>query len=225
MLQPDPIVVKRRPLARPRPWILATIITVLLIALVAVVAQLQTQQPATPVPTAEPAPAPPALNARARIAPVRQARIGTLSGGVIATLSVQVGQTVEEQQEVARVRQATGTEVLTAPWSGTITGIPVSVGDTVLPGTTIAYLSDLSRLQVETTDVDEFIIASIHAGQAVTLTVDALEEREYSGVVRTVGLQQQPNDTGDAHYPVTIQINGPTADLRPGMSARVYFER
>ena len=110
------------------------------------------------------------LTARGRVAPVQQARIGTISGGVITSLSTQVGAAVGEQQEIARVRGATDTEVLVAPWRGVVTGIPVNNGDTVVPGTTLVTIADLSRLQVETTDVDEFIISGIRPGQTVTMT-------------------------------------------------------
>ncbi len=223
MIRRESIAVRPRRVPRLLPLLGAAAITVVLLAVVAVVAQFGTQQPAVPVAAVE-VPEAPRLTARARVVPVRQAKIGTLTGGVVATLSVQVGQSVEEQQEVARVRSAAGTEVLTAPWSGTVTGLPVQAGDTVLQGTTIAYVADLRRLQVETTDVDEFLIASIHPGQSVTMTVDALDRREYRGTVRTVGLQQQASPSGDEHYPVVVDLNGATADLRPGMSTRVYFQ-
>lgn len=224
MIRRESLTARPRSIPRVLPWIGAVLVTIGLLSIVAVVAQSEIKPATPPVAVAGTAPVQPRLNARAQIEPAHQAKVGTLTGGVVATLSVQVGQRVDEQQEIARVRSAAGTEVLTAPWAGTVTGLPIQVGDTVLAGSTIAYLADLRRLQVETTDVDEFIIARIHAGQPVTLTVDALDRREYSGVVRTVGLQQQPNASGDEAYPVVIDLNDSTPDLRPGMSARVYFQ-
>ena len=128
-----------------------------------------------------------------------------------------VGDTVSEQQEIARVRGASGQiEVLTAPWRGTVTGLPVHVGDTVTPGSVVGTLGDLSRLEIETTDVDEFLIGYLFRGQQVSLTVDALDRRQFRGYVRTVSLQVQKNDSGDDHYPVVIDLTGPTTALRPG---------
>jgi hypothetical protein len=92
-----------------------------------------------------------------------------------------------------------------------------------VPGTTVATIGDLSHLQIETTDVDEFLIAHVQRGQAVVVTVDALDQRPFRGYVRTVALQFQKNDSGDDHYPVVIDLADPTSALRPGMTVRVDF--
>jgi multidrug efflux pump subunit AcrA (membrane-fusion protein) len=176
------------------------------------------QSPASP----EQTPAP-RLIARGRIVPVAQARIGTQGGGVVLSIAVAPGDTVQAQQEIARVRGPAGIEVLAAPWAGTITSVPVQAGDTVLPGTVIATLADMSRLQIETTDVDEFLIPYISKGQPVTVTVDALDQRVLQGYVRTVALQQQASPSGDLHYPVTIDLVRVPPDLRIGMMVRVQF--
>lgn len=176
----------------------------------------------TPVPGATPAPK---LTARGQVRPVAHARVGTIAGGVVAQMRVEVGETVREQQEIARVRGPGGTEVLVAPWDGTITSLPVQVGDTVLPGALIATVGDLSRLQIETTDVDEFIIASVRRGQAVTVSVDALDGRLLRGQVRSVALQPQRSPEGDEHYQVVIDLADVPPELRPGMTVRVDFSR
>lgn len=148
--------------------------------------------------------------------------MGTIAGGVAASIAVDVGEPVGEQQEIARIRGAAGVEVLVAPIRGTITGIPVHVGDTVIAGTIVATVGDLSRLQVETTDVDEFLIARVRPGQRVTLTIDALE-REVAGQARTVALEPVVAAGGDQHYPVVIDLAEVIPELRPGMTVRVLF--
>jgi multidrug efflux pump subunit AcrA (membrane-fusion protein) len=161
--------------------------------------------------------------ARGEVRPVQQARVGTLEGGVVRQLLVEPGDTVEEQQEIGRVRGAQTTEVLTAPLRGTVTDVLVRVGDTVTPGTIVATIGDLSRLQVETTDVDEFIVAQLHRGQAVTLTFEALDRRQLQGTVRSVALVPRLSTAGDAFYPVVIDLAFWPPDLRPGMTARLAF--
>jgi hypothetical protein len=84
-------------------------------------------------------------------------------------------------------------------------------------------IGDLSRLQVETTDVDEFLIGKLALGQAVRLTVDALDGRQWDGVVSRITLQPQPASGRDEHYPITIDLTGPTTELRPGMTVRVQW--
>jgi biotin carboxyl carrier protein len=177
--------------------------------------------PITPTAT----PAPPKLTARGRVQPLHQARIGTLTGGVVNRLSVVAGESVGDQQEVARVRGPGGAiEVLTAPWAGTITAVPANLGDTVTPGATLVSIGDLSRLQIETTDVDEFLIGKLSRGQPARVTIDALDGRELSGVIRSITLQPQPTGDGDEHYPIVVDLSGPTDDLRVGMTVRIEFQ-
>ena len=179
----------------------------------------------------EPAPAPQAaspaavagLTARGEVRPVSRAQVGTLVGGTLQSIAVTVGQPVQDGQELARVRTATGTEVLVAPWRGTITDIPANIGDTVTPGSVIALVADLSRLQVETTDVDEFIVAQIRAGQAARLSFDAFDAREIRARVRSVSLQPRRTPEGDDHYPVVLDLEWTPPEIRPGMTARVAF--
>jgi hypothetical protein len=163
------------------------------------------------------------LVAHGVIAPVSQARVGTLSGGVLLGLSVSIGDSVEGQRELARVRGPADVEVLTAPFAGTVTGLLAHTGDTLVPGAGVVTIADLTRLQVETTDVDEFLIGHVRASQSVALQIEALDRREITGKVRTVALQPQTTAGGDQQYPVTIDLGGAQPDLRPGMSVRITF--
>lgn len=166
----------------------------------------------------------PTLTARGQLRPVAHARIATLAGGTVASLPVKAGQRVEEHYEIARMRLPGGAaEVLTAPWAGTITGLLVNLGDSLLPGTVVATIGDLSRLQVETTDVDEFIIRHVAPGLEVTVSVDALDGREFAGYVRTVALEPQRNESGDEHYLTVIDLMAVGGGLRPGMNVRIAF--
>jgi hypothetical protein len=85
----------------------------------------------------------------------------------------------------------------------------------------VATLGDLSRLQVETTDIDEFLIGQLRVGQLVTLTVDALDQRQLIGYVRRVTLEPQPTSGGDEHYPTVIELVEQVPELRPGMTVRL----
>jgi putative ABC transport system ATP-binding protein len=161
---------------------------------------------------------------RGEIRPDSEAIVRSLVGGVVTRLSVDVGTAVAENQEIARVRAPDGlVSVLTAPWSGTITNLPVHNGDSVTAGAIVAAVGDVSRLRVETDDVDEFMVATIHPGQAVTVTVDAIEGRELRGRVRTVALRSQETEDGDDHYPVVVDLDWSPPELRPGMTVRVHF--
>jgi multidrug resistance efflux pump len=113
--------------------------------------------------------------------------------------------------------------VVLAPWAGTVTGVLAHEGDTVIAGSILVTLGDLSRLQVETTDVDEFLVGRITRGTAVRLTVDAIDGSQMHGVVRAVAVEPQTTASGDRHYPATIDLVDPPANLRPGMTVRLYL--
>jgi biotin carboxyl carrier protein len=207
--------VKRLP--RRAVWIGAGLLALLIV--VQIVRQLPSSQPvATPTPTSQGR-----YIAHGVVTPVSQARVGTLNGGVLFKQSVEIGATVEALQEIALVRGPSGTEQLTAPFAGTVTGVLAHTGDTLVPGAGVMTIADLTRLQVETTDVDEFLIGHVRAGQTPTLQIEALERREITGRVRTVAPQPQTTPAGDQQYPVTIDLGGSQPDLRPGMSVRITF--
>ncbi len=149
--------------------------------------------------------------------------MATLAGGVISQLTAEVGRAVEEGQELARVRGPNGVEVLVAPWRGAIMRVPVHLGDTVTPGAVVATIGDLSRLQVETTDLDELQVPHARPGQVVRLTIDALDDREVRGYVRSVAFEPELDQSGDEHYPVIVDLPAQPPGLRPGMNVRIYL--
>jgi len=173
--------------------------------------------PALPAPAAVP------VTARGLVQPVRSARVGTLNGGVVQQLNVGLDNQVTEQSIVAWVVGPTGTEVVTAPFAGLVTNVLVHEGDTVLPGAVIAVVADMRSLQVETVDVDEYIISQLHVGQPVQLTVDALGNSPLDGSVSGVSLLPQAAASGEQTYPVIISVSGMPPEVRAGMSVRVVW--
>ncbi len=177
--------------------------------------------------TPTPAPAPTAVpyDARGRVVPIRQARVATLQGGIVRSVGTTPGAPIADRAEVARVESAGGVEVVVAPFAGTVLAVNLHVGDGVLPGTEVAQIGDLSALRVETLDVDEYRISRLVQGQGALVTVDALgERRDLRGRVASVTLTPRVAPNGDQHYPVVIALEGGSADLRPGMSARIRFD-
>ncbi|MBP1736822.1 MAG: Macrolide-specific efflux protein macA precursor [Oscillospiraceae bacterium] len=107
---------------------------------------------------------------------------------------------------------------VTAPIEGTVVDKYYKEGETVEAGKTLCTIYDLSYLTI-TLDVDELDISQVEVGQQVTVTVDAVDGEEYSGVVTKVGISGTTTD-GVTTYPVTIQIDE-TDGLRPGMNVDV----
>jgi multidrug efflux pump subunit AcrA (membrane-fusion protein) len=161
---------------------------------------------------------------RGELRPESEAVVRTLVSGVITRLPVDVGTSVVENQEIARVRAPDGSiSVMTAPWSGTVTNLPIHDGDSVTAGAIVAVVGDVRRLRIVTDDVDEFTVGRIRPGQVVTITIDAVEGRELRGRVRTIALRPEETDEGDEQYPVTVDLDWSPPELRPGMTVRVHF--
>jgi len=106
-----------------------------------------------------------------------------------------------------------------APFAGTLTEVDAKVGDQVAPGVRAFRIDDLSRLlvDVEITEVD---INRIRVGQPVTMTLDAVLDKEYSGRVIEVARVGVPAQ-GVVNFTVTVEISNPDDGVRPGMTAGV----
>ena len=104
---------------------------------------------------------------------------------------------------------------ITSPIQGTIVDKKVKAGEKIEANTELCTIYDLSYLEM-TLNVDELDISNISTGQTVKITADAVEGKEYEGVVTKVSVAG--TTTGSATtYPVTIQIDE-TDGLLPGMN-------
>jgi multidrug resistance efflux pump len=104
-----------------------------------------------------------------------------------------------------------------------VTNVLVHAGDTLAPGAAVAVVADMRTLQIETNDVDEFLISRVSVGQTVTATIDALDDYAVTATVSNVSLLPQAGTTGNQQYPVILQVAGLPPNARAGMSVRVTF--
>ena len=120
---------------------------------------------------------------------------------------------------IAALEAALDSQNLRAPFAATVTEVNALPGDMVSPGTTSFRIDDLSHLLVDV-NIPEVDINRIQLGQNVTLSFDAITERQYTGQVvevARVGTIQQ----GMVNFQVTIELNDADEDVRPGMTAAV----
>ena len=85
------------------------------------------------------------------------------------------------------------------------------------PGTVALRIADSTAWRVQTTDLDETLVARIHSGSAATLTFDAYPGVSVPGVVREIGAYGETNQ-GDIVYRVVVE---PTAALPAGVRWRM----
>ena len=108
---------------------------------------------------------------------------------------------------------------ITAPFSGVITAEEAHTGDLVSPNTLAFRIDDLDTLLVDVA-VSEVDINQINVGQPVTLSFDAILDKEYQGEVievSPVGVPQQ----GLVSFDVTIKLVDADEEVRPGLTAAV----
>jgi RND family efflux transporter MFP subunit len=111
---------------------------------------------------------------------------------------------------------------LIAPFDGIIAMVDISPAETVVPGDIVIVLGDLSRYQIETTDLSERDVARVQVGQSATVFIDALDQ-EFDGEVVDVA-RISSTLGGEVVYKVTIELNEQPQDLRWGMSADVQIQ-
>jgi len=135
---------------------------------------------------------------------------------------------------------------LVSPMSGVVLGEPVSVGTLVTAGvndpTIIMMIGDVSRKIVKV-KVDETDIGKVKVGQSATFTVDAYQNKTFTGRVSKIGqiststtkMSSSTTSTSSSststsssssviYYYVTLAVDDPDNLLRTEMTARVNIK-
>jgi len=139
-----------------------------------------------------------------------------------------------------------------APMDGLVTKVNAKLGEQVIigtmnnPGTVILVLSDMSEMLAEV-KVDETEIAGVTPGQRAVVTIDALEQKKFEGVVAEIA-HTAMKDREVSRFVVKVSLTGEVsgggapatselplprvnegkpgdiASLRPGMSAHAAIQ-
>ncbi len=81
----------------------------------------------------------------------------------------------------------------------------------------LAVIYDMSSLCFQL-DVDELDIKKVEVGQEVVITADAVEGKNYSGIVENVSVNGTIGTNGVTTYPVKVRISDFDDNLLPGMN-------
>jgi HlyD family secretion protein len=111
---------------------------------------------------------------------------------------------------------------LRAPFNGRVSQISIHASEWVNPGQTVLLLADMSKLQVETTDLNEIDVARLQLGDAATITFDALPEAAIEGTI--VQISPKSAEGSGVNFPVTLELSEQPAELLWGMTAFVDVE-
>lgn len=126
-------------------------------------------------------------------------------------------QSIGKRLELAGLRA--GYTRLTAPFDGAVAAVRVEENENVATGTPVIVLNAGGRPEVDIS-VPEALIAQVKAGSAVTVNFDAVPGKTFEATVTEVGVAP----TGFATtFPVTVRLNRPAGEVRPGIVAEVAF--
>ena len=120
------------------------------------------------------------------------------------------------QLSVDSTRNQLDNYTISSPIRGTVVDKQVKAGDKVAANKTLCVIYDMSWLEM-TLSVDELDINSVAVGQKARVTADAVEGKEYEGVVTRISVAGTTTN-GTTSYPVTIRLDE-TEGLLPGMNA------
>jgi membrane fusion protein, multidrug efflux system len=110
-----------------------------------------------------------------------------------------------------------------APFAGIVSTRHIRLGQEIASGTSLFRVTDPTPLK-SNVFVPERELARLKPGQPASISVDALAGRNFPAIVKLVS---PVVDAATATFKVTLEVNDPNGDLKPGMFARVgiVFER
>jgi HlyD family secretion protein len=133
-----------------------------------------------------------------------------------------LAQLQQARDDLAAARETFDATRLVAPISGTVVTVSGIAGEIASPAVVFVVISDVSKLQVETTDLSERDVPNVKVGQTVTVTVKALGQDVTGKVVLISPISTTLG--GDVVYKTTIDLDTIPDGLRAGMSVDVAFE-
>jgi HlyD family secretion protein len=107
--------------------------------------------------------------------------------------------------------------VLAAPFDGVVSAVNLRQGEPAPAALPALALADLSRFFLDV-QVDEVDVATVAAGQPVSVTLDALPDLVLPATVERIAPAAQVN-AGVVSYPVRLSLAGAAETLRGGMTA------
>jgi HlyD family secretion protein len=144
---------------------------------------------------------------------------------------------VEQETEAARAQLAINKaqverdqanlnySVIRSPISGVVIARDVDIGQTVAANFQTPILfqiaKDLRQMQINIS-VAEADIGQLHIGQLINFTVDAFQQRKFSGTVKQVRLNPTIQENV-VTYNVVAMVDNDDGTLLPGMTANIHF--
>ena len=135
----------------------------------------------------------------------------------------------QEEANLESARYELTKVTITSPIDGVVTRRNIEEGETVVvgtmnnQGTVLATIADLTVIEAEV-EVDETDIPSVRLGQTASVTIDALPDQYFAGVVTEIGNSPiQPTQAGSTGtqattFKVVVTLNDEIPAVRPGFT-------
>ena len=135
----------------------------------------------------------------------------------------------QEEASLDSARYELTKVTITATIAGIVTRRNIEEGETVVvgtmnnQGTVLATIADLSVIEAEV-EVDETDIPSVELGQTAEVTIDALPDRRFAGVVTEIGnspIQTTASGGGGSQattFKVVVTLKNEIPNVRPGFT-------
>ena len=145
---------------------------------------------------------------------------GLVSAGAFENLKYDLDNQVAAD-DIAQLNLSYST--IRAPFAGIVSTRHIKLGQEIAVGVSLFRVTDPTPLKANVF-VPERELARLKPGQAASISVDALAGRQFPA---TVHLVSPVVDAATATFKVTLEVNDPKGDLKPGMFSRVgiVFER
>jgi HlyD family secretion protein len=106
-----------------------------------------------------------------------------------------------------------------APFTGTVTDLLATTGQTVSSGSQAIQMDDLNNLMINVS-VSEVDVNKLAIGQEANINFSAISGKTYKGTVVQVG-KAGSSTSGVVEFYATIKVNDADANVKPGFSATI----
>jgi RND family efflux transporter MFP subunit len=123
------------------------------------------------------------------------------------------------RKQVQLAEQRVNYTRLRAPIDGRVANVNAEINENIMAGFSVITLTSGSDIEV-TVGMPESFIAMIRDGDTANVTFSSLAGENFTGIISEVSYIVGEASTT---YPITIKLEDPSEDIRPGMTANVKF--
>ncbi len=128
----------------------------------------------------------------------------------------------DAQEKLQKFDEAIQNNQLVSGYSGVVSSVSVSAGETLQTGTALMTVNDYDEVTVSVS-VSEDDLDAVQVGGEANVSISAYPDETYTGTVSSIGDSTYNSSTGETDYTVKVKISGNVQSLYSGMSADVTF--